>query len=182
MQIPIKGFCRINIALLTVKINIKMSEKRISKDFLAQNDITVKNSISITAIAMLICGLASCIYAITAATGSEYEMPILFVSFTLTVAGIAIFFIRKQVYINNGTGETFNEETIYFHESDKEMVMENLKNGNFAELVKLARNNSTLALRVELFYTKNEEVGMYRISNYIPHTYQPITEFVLYRK
>lgn len=159
-----------------------MKNDIINSQFLKENNITTVNKFPATAILIIAIALVLGVYSLLINSESSTSMPITAIAVVLLLIGIAKLFFTGKNFKYVPTKEVLEEDVIYFEISQRDMVEKALANGEFRKLKELARSNSTLSLMVELYSSNSESVAIYRLHEYVPHNYQPLGDYMFYKK
>lgn len=159
-----------------------MKNEKIDTQILKENNITTVNKFPSTAIFIIVIAAVLGVYSLFVNNDSNTAMPLIFISAILLLVGIGKLFVIEKNYKYIPTGEVLDADIIYFEVSQREMVEKALANGEFRKLKELARNNSTLSLKVEIYSTHSESAGIYRLYVYVPHNYVPDGDYKFYKK
>ena len=154
----------------------------IDKTILESNNIAVKNKMTAWPFALL--AAAAVAFGITFAldNSSEAKMPIIFAGIILTIFGITKLFTLPKVLFHITSEETLYENIMYFESEKKSSVLAMLEKGEFTKLKSQAKEKNSLPIKVEMYETASGSIVLYRVYNFIPYTYEPITDYLIFKK
>lgn len=156
-------------------------KKEIEKSILQKHNLSERKQTSFLPIALLV--IAAIVFALSLCIGDDStKMPIMFIAIIIGIFGLAKMFITPKVLVYDATNEILNEEELYFDSCDKNNVMQLLSTGDIKHLRVLAKENGNHPLLVEIHTGASESVILYRVYHYIPYTYEPLTEYEIYKK
>ena len=87
-----------------------------------------------------------------------------------------------MVLVDESHNEILREEDLYFNLKEKSSVIDMLRNGELTKLRTVAMDSANYPLRVELYTNQAGSIALYRVYHFVPYTYEPITDFEVYRK
>lgn len=154
----------------------------IEKQILESNNITVKKKSPVTAIAILLAAIAAAVIATFLDDTSDMKMPAILLSFTLGIIAVTNFVTRKGYMVYAPTGEELKEYKIFFESREREKVLSLLEKEKFNEVIVYEKNDTNLPIKVELSTTPSNSIAIYRVYNFVPYAYEPITETIVCKK
>ena len=98
------------------------------------------------------------------------------------IGGIAKIFNMPMVIVDESHNEILREEELYFNLKDKSSVTEMLRRGEITKLRTVAMDSVNYPLKVELYTNQAGTIALYRVYHFIPYTYEPVTDFEIYRE
>jgi ABC-type transport system involved in multi-copper enzyme maturation permease subunit len=153
----------------------------IDNNILSENNITIRKKSSVLPIAILV--IATIVFVASLLIESESaKMPVMFIAIILGILGIAKIFTMPKVLVYEPNNEDLKEEELYFDSGERNNVMQLLKCGDISHLRAIAKDTSNHPLMVELVTTSSESIAIYRVYHYVPYTYEPLTEYEVYKK
>lgn len=156
-------------------------KKEIEKSILQKHNLSERKQTSFLPIALLV--IAAIVFALSLCIGDDStKMPIMFIAIIIGIFGLAKMFMTPKVLVYDATNEILNEEELYFDSCDKNNVMQLLSTGDIKHLRAVAKENGNHPLLVEIHTGASESVILYRVYHYIPYTYEPLTEYEIYKK
>ena len=57
-----------------------------------------------------------------------------------------------------------------------------LRNGEFNRLRAQAKEGNTQPVKAELYTTPSGNIAIYRVYHFVPYSFEPVTEYEVYRK
>ena len=165
----------------TYQKNIIMNTE-INKEILERNNIAVKSRMTVWPFALLAIAAAAFGIAFSLDNASEAKMPVLFAAIILTIFGIVKLFTLPKVLFHIASEETFAENTLYFESEKKNSVLAMLEKGEFTKLKSEANDRNSMPIKVEMYETASGSIVLYRVYNFIPYTYEPLTDYIVYKK
>ena len=154
----------------------------INKEILERNNIAVKSRMTVWPFALLAIAAAAFGIAFGLDNASEAKMPVLFAAIILTIFGIVKLFTLPKVLFHIASEETFAENTLYFESEKKNSVLAMLEKGEFTKLKSEAKDRNSMPIKVEMYETASGSIVLYRVYNFIPYTYEPVTDYIVYKK
>lgn len=161
--------------------NIIMNTE-INKEILERNNIAVKSRMTVWPFALLAVAAAAFGIAFALDNAREAKMPVLFAAIILTIFGITKLFTLPKVLFHITSEETFTENTLYFESEKKNSVLAMLEKGEFTKLKSEAKERNSMPIKVEMYETASGSIVLYRVYNFIPYTYEPVTDYIVYKK
>lgn len=158
-----------------------MHFEKTDKSIIEKNNIATEKKLPIVSIILFLLAMAVGLFGFFS-SAEDTKISLITTAAILLIFALARLFKNSTVYKYKPTGEVMESDTIYFEVSQQEFVEQSLRNGEFRKLKEMARNNSTLSLLVELYSTRSDSAGMFRIYTYVPHTYEPIGPMEFYKK
>jgi hypothetical protein len=154
----------------------------IDKNLLERNNIAERKKFTATPIALLL--LAAVTLGITFALddASESKMPLMFLGIVFFIFGVVKLMTMPKVLFHITSEEELSAKTLFFDSNEKNMVLDMLAKGEFTKLKSKARASNNLPVKVELYSTVSESIVLYRAYSFVPYTYEPITEYEVYKK
>lgn len=149
---------------------------------LKENNITTKKKTTVAPIAILT--FATIIFAggLYIDDTSDAKMPVLLLAFVTAVYGVARILNMPTVLVHEPHNEILNEEELFFDIKEKSNVIELLRTGEFTRLRSQAKDSSNYPLKVELYSTPSGSMTIYRVYHFVPYSFEPVTEYEVYRK
>ena len=157
-------------------------KNEINNEILTANNLSLKKKTSIMPIAILVVAAFAFAGGICIENSSEAKMPVLLLAVVLGIFGIAKIFNMPMVLVDESHNEILREEELYFNLKEKSSVIDMLRNGELTKLRTVAMDSANYPLRVELYTNQAGSIALYRVYHFVPYTYEPITEFEVYRK
>ena len=154
----------------------------IEKQILDSNNITVKKKTPITAVTILLAAVATAVAATFFDDASDIRTSAILLSYTLGIIAVISFVTRKRYMVYATTGEMLGEYKIFFKTQEREKVLSLLEKGKFNEVIVYEKNDTNLPIKVEIYTTPSNSITIYRVYNFVPYTYEPITEFIVCQK
>lgn len=156
-------------------------KKEIEKSILQKHNLSERKQTSFLPIALLV--IAAIVFALSLCIGDDStKMPIMFIAIIIGIFGLTKMFMTPKVLVYDATNEILNEEELYFDSCDKNNVMQLLSSGDIKHLRAVAKENCNHPLLVEIHTGASESVILYKVYHYIPYTYEPLTEYEIYKK
>ena len=57
-----------------------------------------------------------------------------------------------------------------------------LEKGEFTKLKSEAKERNSMPIKVEMYETASGSIVLYRVYNFIPYIYEPLTDYIVYKK
>lgn len=157
-------------------------KNEINKDILKANNLSLKKKTSVIPIAILVVAALTLVVGICIENNSDIKMPVLLLAVVLGIFGIAKIFNMPMVIVDESHNEILREEELYFNLKDKSGVTEMLRRGEITKLRTVAMDSVNYPLKVELYTNQAGTIALYRVYHFIPYTYEPVTDFEIYRE
>lgn len=157
-------------------------KNEINKDILKANNLSLKKKTSVIPIAILVVAALTLVVGICIENSSDIKMPVLLLAVVLGIFGIAKIFNMPMVIVDESHNEILREEELYFNLKDKSSVTEMLRRGEITKLRTVAMDSVNYPLKVELYTNQAGTIALYRVYHFIPYTYEPVTDFEIYRE
>lgn len=157
-------------------------ETEINKELLAANQITINKKVSalsfvIFVAAVLVLAMSFCINS-----ESSLKMPLIFLAILLFAYGGGKFLSARKTYVHLLSDEELKKQVLYFDSKEKNNVMEMLRNGEIEKIINKGSANCDLPIMVELYATDSRNIAIYRVFAYIPYTFEPLTEYEIFKR
>ena len=149
---------------------------------LKENNITTKKKTTVAPIAILT--FATIIFAggLYIDDASDAKMPVLLLAFVTAVYGVARILNMPTVLVHEPHNEILNEEALFFDSKEQGTVIGMLRNGEFNRLRAQAKEGNTQPVKAELYTTPSGNIAIYRVYHFVPYSFEPVTEYEVYRK
>ncbi len=154
----------------------------IEKEILAENNISEKKEKPIVSIFVFVAAAASFALAFFLDEKNESQMPLYLIGAILLAAGIVKLFIGSSELVYTPTGEKLSKRELYFELREKNEVMSLLEKGDIKALTKAGKNSDNLPIRLSIMATDSNSIALYRFYQFIPYTFEPISELKIIRK
>ena len=169
-----------NFYITTLKLNDM--KKEINNDILETNKLSFKKKSSILPLVLLLIAAGIFAAGFIIENTSDAKMPVLLVGAIIGIFGIAKIFNLPTMLVYGDDKEVLHEEELYFDLKDKNMVTEMLRNGELAKLRAESKDSSNYPLKARIFTNQKGSFILYRIYHFVPYTFEPVTEFEVYKK
>lgn len=157
-------------------------KNEINKEILKENNLTFKKKSSATPFILFAVSAATFIGCIFIDNGNDAKMPLLLIASVIAVFGIAKIINLPNVLVMGEKKEELREEELYFDLKEKNHVLETLRSGSLSKLRAEAKDNSNYPLKARVFSNEKGDFIMFRIYHFVPYTFEPVTEFEVYKK
>lgn len=154
----------------------------IEKSILENNNIVTKRKKPVIALLLFVAAAITLVMGIVMSDENTAKMPILLIGFTLAVIGIVKLFVTEKVMIYTPTGETIETSELYFEQKEKENVARDVNNGNWPALMEKAKSSNNLPVMATVHKTASHSIVICRAYQFVPYTYEAMTEYVVIRK
>ena len=109
-------------------------------------------------------------------------MPFFLAGTIFAIFGIIKMLTLPKILFYTTGEEPLMESTLYFEGIKRDCILALLDKGEFSKLKSMAKQNSNLPIKVEMHETVSGSIVAYRVYSFIPYTYEPITDFLIYKK
>ncbi|MBQ8695589.1 MAG: hypothetical protein IJ513_08115 [Bacteroidaceae bacterium] len=154
----------------------------IEKEILAENNISAKKEKPIVSIFVFVAAAISFALAFFLDENNESQMPLYLIGAILLAAGIVKLFISSSELVYTPTGEKLSKRELYFEQREKNEVLSQLEKGDLKALAKAGKNNDNLPIRLSIMATESNSIALYRLYQFIPYTFEPISELKIIKK
>lgn len=154
----------------------------IDKSILENNNIVTRKKKPIIALLLFAAAVVTLAMGIAMSDENTAKMPILLIGFILVVIGVVKLYVTEKTMIYTPTGETIEANTLFFEQKDKENVVRDVNNSQWAALMERAKSNNNLPVMATVHKTASHSIVICRAYQFVPYTYEAMTEYVVIRK
>lgn len=154
----------------------------IDKETLAENNISARREKPIVSVFVFIAAAISFALALFLDENNESRMPLYLIGAILFAAGIVKLFISSQELVYNPTKEKLHKKDIYFEQRQKNEVISLLEKEELKALEREGKSNENLPVRLTVLATESNSIALCRLYQFIPYTFEPISEIKIIRK
>ena len=157
-------------------------KNEIDKNILNRNNITIKKGFNRRAVTLTIFAVATIIVSTLINDTSEAKMPIMLLGITLLITGITWIIKRETTLIYKPTDEVLEEKILFLEGNMGNIVTELLKKGDINGVIERSKEDGNGTIKVEICMAPSESIIIYRIYQYVPYMFEPITEYKVIKK
>ena len=157
-------------------------DTELNKGLLEANQIKTSKKTPVTSFIAFVAAIAVIGVSLCFENGSDFKMPLIFISTMLFIYGIAKFFSTDKIYIHTPSEEEMKMQILYFDSKEKYSIIDMLRKGETDKIKEKGSDNCDLPVKVELYSTDSGSIALYRVYNYIPYTFEPMTEYEVVKK
>ena len=152
------------------------------KSFLENNDIIVKREIPYISISLFAASII--LFAVGLGMGNENgaKMPTLMIAAIIAAIGIIKLFVTTKSLIYRPTKEPLTKRELFFEQSMRESVVGMVERGETGTLVAKDRRSHNLPIKVTMYATASYSIAICRAYNFVPYTFEAITEYKVTKK
>ena len=154
----------------------------IDNRILENNNIVLRKKVNALPFALLLLAAVTLGVTLGLDNTNEGKMPLIFLGSVQLILGVIKLFAMPKVLFYTTNEEEFSEEFLFFDSNERSTVLEMLDKGEFTKLKSKAHTSRNLPIKVELHSTPSESIVIYRVYNFIPYIYEPITEYKIRKK
>jgi hypothetical protein len=103
-----------------------------------------------------------------------YGVGLNMAGFFLLAIGILFIFIYKSAYKLEGTTELYRRKELYFKHEEMERIKKALSSQT--PQLDMSEEGKGKSLKLDIFYSHKSDKGFVRLYEYVPYTYEPLTD------
>jgi hypothetical protein len=103
-----------------------------------------------------------------------YGVGLNMAGFFLLAIGILFIFVYKSAYKLEGTTELYRRKELYFKHEEMERIKKALSSQT--PQLDMSEEGKGKSLKLDIFYSQKSGKGFVRLYEYVPYTYEPLTD------
>ena len=152
------------------------------KSFLEYNSIIIKKAKTYIPVLLFIAAALVFVIALSMNNENGTKMPTLMIAFILLVIAIIKLFVTTKSLIYQPTNEILTQRELYFEQNMKDKIVGLIEKGDINTIIAQDKNNPNLPVKLTMYTTASQSIIICRLYNFVPYTYEAITDYKVIKK